>query len=374
VSKTLQDLIGYRVMTGIIQNPAGGIPANILPAEFTRVTRRITGNQCSWIQISGNRQVAQLVAYGDPAKRRNVSGVSERSAILGHTFEEHSIPAAVLSHLQAYDNPQRQLMGQQEIDRRLKEFRTILNNWRLAILHSVLANGKIWFDKDGNLLPSASGAAVTVDFGIPTSGDVCAGNIASNTGTKILTTAGAEKWSIAGTNIPKHVQMLQKLAARYTGYQLEYAFYGENVLGYLLSNTAIQTLFVNNGQLQASLMQGVIPDGFLGIRKWVPVDRAFYVDASGTVQAFFNPEKVVFTPAPTPEWWDVVEGTFPVPTNLGGVAADAAEAATWVDEVSGMFSYAVLTHNPVGLNHFYGDTFLALQRVTKAVFHATVNW
>ena len=66
MAKTLQEMLGYVAQTGIIQSPKGGIPDNILPAEFHRVTRRIKGDQFKFKLVAGNRKLAKRVNRGDP--------------------------------------------------------------------------------------------------------------------------------------------------------------------------------------------------------------------------------------------------------------------------------------------------------------------
>ena len=376
MAKTLQEMLGYVAQTGIIQSPKGGIPDNILPAEFHRVTRRIKGDQFKFKLVAGNRKLAKRVNRGDPSVNVESGIVGERQATLAFVYEHIMHEAELLEALTAYDNPVVQSFGQAEVDRKTVEFRQRLNNWRLAMVYSALANGKIWFDGSGNLLPSASGAVVTIDFERPDAGAGvgCRGYIEHNADNRIIDGTADQKWSTATTDIPGHMEELVYKAALYTGYPLVYAFYGKNVPTYLLNNTAVSKLFPVGSPLLATLAQGNIPGNFLQITQWIPVNSAFFEDASGTIQKFFNDDKVVFTPRPDSTWWDVVEGSFPIPTQLGKVSTDTQQAGAGFKSVNGMFSYATPKDDPPGIKHFLGDTFGCFQKVTKAIFEATVHW
>jgi len=178
-------------------------------------------------------------------------------------------------------------------------------------------------------------------------------------------------WANAGTAIHSQVSALKKAARKLTGYPLRHAFYGGNILDYLLGNTKLKELINRTPSGQQAASANEIPAGFLGLQ-WHPIDEAFYVDADGAHQDFFGGDTVVFTPDPSPEWWEVVEGTYPVPTDLGQVGPDGQAALGGVAAAAGMFSYAAVSHNPVGIEQFAGDTFLP-PKVPGAIFIADVT-
>jgi hypothetical protein len=190
---TLQEMIGWQALTGLITSPAGGIPANILPPAFLNVTRQVNGDTGSFKIVSGNRELARLVHMGDPSVEADTGVIGERAFKCLHTFEHLRHKAAVLANLTSYENEQRQRLAADEIDRKTGEFRQRLNNLRLAATYSALLNGAIWFDKNGRMLISNSGAVTTIDYAVDAA---CKGNI---TGTSNVLLAGSTaKWSTAG--------------------------------------------------------------------------------------------------------------------------------------------------------------------------------
>src|SRR5689334_2482857 len=105
MSKSIQQILGYQSLCGIIQNPKGGIPANVLPPEFFSITKPVVGNTGTYTRVQGNRQVATIVAYGSPSQRRELKGISEIPVVLLHSHEHHYHPVEILNALRNYDNP-----------------------------------------------------------------------------------------------------------------------------------------------------------------------------------------------------------------------------------------------------------------------------
>jgi hypothetical protein len=231
----------------------------------------------------------------------------------------------------------------------------------------MLFKGQIYFDGAGNLLPSSSGAKVTVDYAVP------AGNQGQldvyGTSSPILDTS----WDNAAAGISTQMQKLRKAARRLTGYSLAHAFYGENVLDYLLGNTKVKEILNRTPALRNDAAQSDIPSQLFGLT-WHPAYEAFFEDSGGTNQDLVGADQVLFTPEPTPDWIGWLEGTYPVPTTVGAISADAIAAAANVATVAGMFSYGQVVADPVTIKQVAGDTFLPVLKVPKAVFVATVKF
>jgi hypothetical protein len=277
--------------------------------------------------------------------------------------------------LQSEDSPVRQDMGRQTIARNLVDFGLRFRNLRVSCVYSIFRYGAIYFDALGNLLPNATGAFYTLSFGVPV----------GNTGQLDILGEGAiidASWATVGTGIITHIREIRHAARVKTGYPIRHAFYGANIPGYLLSNTQISGLIVANPQLQQAIAMAPseIPQGLLGLQ-WHPMDDAFYVagagttaiggDATGTPQGWSNDDGIVFTPDPSPDWWGFIEGTFPVPTTCDIVSGMEAALGSFT-QAQGAFSYAKVGHNPPGIEHFAGDTFLPLLKNPWAVFLADV--
>jgi len=347
---SLRQILGGENLTGVIQSVKSGIP-DVLPPAFMRTRRTVEGNTATYFRVKGIRETARQTAYGAPSRQRGQQELVEVPVTLIHVLESMYHQPWVLQNLQAVGSEAKQKLGRQEIARQTAEFKRLLTNTRLAAIYSMLAKGAIYFDGDGNLLPSSSGAAITVDYGVPS-------------GNKDQ----IDDWDTATTDIIGAINDLKKTCVQKTGYPLRHAFYGESILGLFLANTYVKELINNNPSMaEAAYGRGEIPDGFCGLRWW-PVYQSFYVDKDGNVQTFFGANQVVFTPEINADVYELLEGTYPVPTDIGRVASDAQAALGQVRMVSGQFSYAIVTADPVTIKQVAGDTFLPVWKNPDAIF------
>ena len=359
MAKSLSEILSAENLCGLVNDPRGGVPADILPPGFLAVGRRIKGQSGTYFKMKGSRDTTPLTEYGAPSSRVALKDVSAIpfNCLHFHSHEIHT--AATLNQLRSTDGATQRL-GEQQLEYQVREFRRRLNNNRVSAVYSALKHGAIYYDGDGDLLPSSTNAVTTVDYGM-----------SANNKNQLNGIIGAS-WATAGTDIIGDLTAIRETARKTTGIPLKYAFYGANIVGYLLGNTAIQKMIEGNPALSASFGQNVIPPGFMQFT-WLPAYEAFYEDADGTNQDWWGGDDVVFTPEPSADWWQIIEGTYPVPLRLGGVSADAGAAAADVADVPGMFSYAKILDDPVSIKHNMGDTFFPAFMVPDAVYTADVT-
>ena len=359
MATTLQEIIGYRNLTGIISDPKGGVPDDILPPSFMTITRRIVGHTCVYKKISGTRTTARISTYGRASQRMQLRGIEDKPIKLLHSIHNVSHDMAVLAQLENYDNPQIQQLGKAEIARQTADFRQKFVNLRLSCIYSTLAKGAIYYDGDGELLPSSSGAVVTVDWGVDDDNkDQLNGIISAS-------------WATDSTDILGQLVEIKQTARQTTGYQIKHAFYGKNIPEYLVSNDSIANLVNGNPAYAQAMLQGDIPP--ICNIQWHPAYDAFYEDKDGTIQEWFGDDTVVFTPDPSPDWFEGIEGSYCVPRNVNiGSDANSVVSSSFAT-VNGMFSYAYPTKDPAGIKHVAGDTFIYCLKVPNAIFIADVT-
>lgn len=380
MSRPLSSILGYVAQSGIVREVANGINTDAIPPSFFNVTRRIQGDTCNYTKVKGTRKTARKVHRGDPSVRRELTGISEQPITLFHSFEHIFHDVTVLDALLNVDRAGLQDFGVQEVDRRSTEFATLFANNRKAMIMSALLSGYIKWDGNGNLLDpidlQSSKAVYTVDYGLSET---------KSTVTSVITSAAIidASWATDSTDIVGDIRKIKQDSLIRTGYPLRHAFYGDSVLGYIMGNTVIKALYGSNNAMQNAFAQGEIPNGFMGLQ-WHPVgdcffERATYTEkgenTAGTEVSFgtypaassLGAEQVVFCPEPSPEWWEVVEGTYRVPTSFQP-AADGLAARGNFAQVTGMFSYATITDDPPGIKHLAGDTFLPVIKVPDAVY------
>ena len=363
MAKSIQQILGYEAMLGVVNEIKSGVP-DVIPPAFLTPKRTVEGNRGQYVKVEGTRQTARAALYGSPSQRREQDGVSTQAVTLIHAFEHHFHLPNVLADIKSTDSPERQQRGEQEIDRQTGLFFRRFGNLRLSAFYSLLTKAAVYFDREGNLLPSSVGAVTTVDFGVP----------AGNQGQLDWDGNGAiigASWATDSTDIIGDVTELNKAAVELSGYELRHAFYGENVLNYLLTNTKLKELLNGNASFQEASAAGEIPAGFLGFQ-WHPAYKAMYQDADGTYQYWFGGDTIVFTPEPSADWFEWLAGTYLVPTSID-VQSSVQSALGALREVPGFFSWCTLSDDPAGVKQLAVDTFLPVLKVPKAIFVADVT-
>lgn len=342
---SIQNLMSYVYLTKGIKTRSSKV-ANPFPDEFWQ-EEKVPGAVARAPQMYGTRRAARISAYGSTGRRRTMAPVVMQDFVLYSVFEETLMPASLLNQLRSPSTYNHD-MAQQEIDRQVEIARDELQNTRVGVLTSMLnyANdGNAYFDADGNLLENSTGAAYTL------SSQVGANNLDTLNG--IITAA----WSTASTDIPSNIRNLQKQSTTDTGYEIEYAFYGLSVPGFLTNNNYVKEYAYRNQQFNMSYLQtNEIPDGFLGIKKWIPAYKAVYDKYDGTKKSLFADDAIAFTVNPK-YWYRLFAGTRLIPKSVQ-IYKDLGDALSNLTEVQGMFGYTFLDTRSVELYMMTGDVCL----------------
>ena len=357
----IQDLLSYVPLTKAVQTVKTGIP-KVLPDAFWSVTEDVPGDRARLVEFQGTRKLARVAPYGSPPRQVDHLPLSDKALVLLHTTEEMAFRDELFRILRQWEQykPQQQ-WAKQELARQAAGFRQRFDNLRLAAIQGNLANaGVLWFDGDGGMLASSSGAKLTVDQGVPANNKNQLNGIIS------------ASWATAGTDIVSQVNALKIRAVQTTGYPLKYAFYGKNIPGYFNANTSIQNYWWRNQQFSNSYLgTGRLPEGMLELT-WIPAQNAFYEDDAGTVVEQFPGDQVTFTPDINAETYTLYQGSIHVPRRFG-MYATAEQALADVEEAFGMFRYAYMKINPVQIIDVIGDTFLPRFKVPAAYYFADVT-
>ena len=340
----LGQILGSENLIGVIKRIASGLPNPFPPAFFT-LTEDVVKDYAKVRTTTGQRKAAKSSPYGSPAIKAEKAGADERTVKLVHSFEYQQHGVDTLINLNQMDNPVLQDRGKKEVARQTFEFAQRFQNARISMVASMLANGKIYFNTDGAIATVSDNQVFTVDFNIPTAQTLsCDGIIATS-------------WANTGADIYGHVRKLRRELVQLCGKPAKYAFYGSDVAGHILKNTTLANLLnVTKSQAEAMLRGETIPAGTLGLT-WVDVSDAFHMSGDTLVE-WFDPDALVITPEIQPDWYRLLEGSELIPSTMGAVGVSAEEMLGNLTEVQGMFSYATLTHNPVGVEEYFGDDVL----------------
>lgn len=357
----MHDLLGYVPLTEPIMKVMAGIP-KVLPEAFWNVTERVMGDTARNVTFRGTRKVARVAPYGAPPRQTLKLSAGVEPTKLIHSIENQPVGMELYHALQQFDTyaPMQQFC-KDEINRQGEQFALRFLNLRTAAVGLMIANsGKLWFDSEGNIQTTSSGADLTIDPG------VSANNIGS------CNSIISAPWSTVTTDIPTQVNNLKTAAIQSTGYPLKYAIHGKNVAGYLAKNTYFKEYLARNpGYNQAYLNTGQIPAGTLGLT-WIPAQDLFFEDSTGTVQSYFDGDQVTFCPEIDSRVYAMYEGTYPVPKSFAfaNSATDVLNPGN-IEYKQGAFQYAWMNPAlPLKIEFVAGDTFLPRLKVPNAFFFA----
>lgn len=342
---SLQNLMSYVYLTKGIKTRSSKV-ANPFPDEFWQ-EEKVSGAVARAPQFYGTRRAAPISAYGATGRRRQMAPVVMQDFVMYSVFQETLMPSSLLNQLRSPSTYNHD-MAQEEVDRQVEIARDELQNTRVGTLASMLnpANGgNTYFDADGNLLGSSGGAAYTL------SAQLGANNLNQLNG--II----SGSWGTATTDIPSNIRNLQKQSTTDTGYDIEYAFYGISVPGFLTNNNYVKEYAFRNPQFNMSYLQtNEIPDGFLGIKKWIPAYKAVYDKYDGTKTSLFADDGIAFTVNPK-YWYRLFAGSRLIPKSIQ-IYKDLGDALGNLTEQQGMFGYAYLDPRTIELFMMTGDVCL----------------
>lgn len=365
MAKDLRDIVGHLPLTEALRSVMSGVP-NPFPSELFTVksANRILGDRAKYIRISGERRTSKKALYGSPAVKRTLKDIADQTVRCMHTFESFGIDPVILQSLRSFEQYE-QDKGMDWLSYQIDEAARRHVNTRVISTASVLRYGAIYWDSAGQLLPTSSGANETFDFNVPaTHKDQCNGNISAS-------------WALHTTDIMGDIRNLKQYAVQETGLEFDTALYGVNLPKYISQNDyAMSYLSRNAGMNEKILSTGEIPEGFGGVKNWIPVYTSFFEsDDSGTVSEIWDDDlMVLLPPIKQPDkmtWWAMFEGSFPVPRSIE-VSRDPMGALGNFETVYGAFSYGAVTINPPGMEIYHGDTWLPGLRNEKAIFMADV--
>jgi hypothetical protein len=368
MSYQLDQLLSYVALGKPIEKVKNGIP-DPLP-EFSAI--KGTPAQADvkrFMTYRGTRTTSRRVEYNAPHYRGTHSPVGEVDVTCITSKEMLEVDGATLIKLRSMDKYQAD-MGKDWLAITTRNFTTKFDNLRKAQRWMMLATGTTYFDSNGNLLPTSSGAlavgAGSIDIG------VAAGHKNQAAGIIDL------PWSDSQADIPLHIDKIVQQQAFQTGFDVDVAIYGQNLPGYIAASDKAMDYLSRNptfNEAWVNRTQGALPDGLFGIKRWIPSSKIFYdtADANGvlTHNQIFGNDSLVLCPKPNMDWYEQCEGTTFVPTTFNATSDMGSALATAVLK-EGMYGYGLPTHNPFGVSLFYGDVFLAFVKNADVLWQLTV--
>jgi hypothetical protein len=356
MSMTIEQILGLPRLLGLINETTTGLPmdkvfTSRLPGLMS-ITRDVIGNSGQATLTKGQRKVPKVIKYNAPPVSAPLETIATRDWVMLASSEVITIDPITY-----------QQMGAEEIGRQTKLFKQKFRNMELCCITNALVRGAIYLDADGNFLPTSSGAAETLDIGVPATH--------KNQLDGIITIP----WSNPNANIPKNIQDIKSRAAKDTGYIPSVCIYGASIPTYLMQNQYVQT-YQNKVSVvrDTYVMDNEISDGYLGIDKWVNGSTFFFEDEDGVNQSLVPDDAVIFFPEVDREWYEFWQGSTLIPTTLNILPGNDNDLQANTRLVYGMYLYAHLDMRPINYELVGGTVFWPGIKNPDVLFQADVNF
>jgi hypothetical protein len=364
-NQTLNDFFAGPVMSRLMNSESikRGLPFFLPPATNEYSSERPVGMQVMWDEVAGNRQLAQLVTHTAPSRRAELPGVTKRFATALGAKEHFVIDVDMLLALKS-DVPMVQEAAKRRIVQMMADFRSRFDNLRISLINSVFSKGAIWADKSGNVLPSSSGAQVTVSFGVNS----------FNKNSTYLGGGTVGDWSSAGTDIFGSLRALGDDSVQRTNYTAKHIMYGSSIPGYLVNNTGLQAYLARNPLWsQQILTTNEVPDGFLDYT-WHKAYSSYFIDQNGQSQKWWAPNQITVCPEITPDWYEFVPAGTLIPNGIAAPGASLDECLTAAQVVNGYFAYCeAMGVDPMQVKVHNGWYGLPVVKVPGVLYEMTVS-
>lgn len=357
-STTIDMVLGTEVLLGATGLAASSLPVRHLPPALLK--GRNVGSNTGYVLVgAGTNKTAKQSMRGSAARPVTISGAARRPEVLLHSGNSIEIDADLLVNLANPANGQREQFAKSEIARQVKECTTLSMNFRIAALTSLFGLGAIWYDVNGDILPSSSTAVTTIDPLIP-----------ANNRNQLNTLISAS-WATATTPIATNIMNIVRqglINSKGRTGPINNVIYGADIFNYFYNNDQLKAYNGTNAGAQAAFQNGVIPQGYLGIQNWYPGYLGFYNNKDDTTVFPIAADCLAMFPDPDPSWFELQEGIEPVATGQFGTAADLNSLAANITMAPGMFTYAFGSLNPVRGTMVFGDNFLPAIHIPEVVF------
>lgn len=346
----IETILGIETLTGVVANPANGVPVTHLPPAFLSTRVSVPSVNSSYHRVTHVRKTAPLTDLNSPSKSVDTPNAGKVSVTLATSLTNISIGPELFMRLND-TNGAVQERAIAEVGRRSIEHRRLHDNTRISFVNSMLATGRIYFNGAGELLPNSSNSAYSVDYSVP----------ANN-----LNNTGIGAWNTSSTDIIAQIEDEKVRLQQLTGLTFRHCIYGKNIPGYLVGNDDVTKFINNNPALQNPFAQRMIPNGLLDLTWWRGNDM-WYEDATGTMRNWCGDNTIILFPEPSSDWYEIQEAPYLIPNDQRIFGSIEAAVTGGFTTAPGMFSYAYTTIDPGGAKQVVGDIFLPVLKVPGAL-------
>jgi len=326
-------VLQYSSLTAMVR--AFRYPDLQLSARFGGLVERTKGGDTAeWDILRKANQRGHIKAPGAPSKRVPLHPAGHRATRCLHYGENKMLDGDRMENIRGLGTDTQAVM--EEYVGSEQEGLAMRDNRLREVAISQAMTGTLAMTDDDTI--------VSVDYGVDATHKPTA----------------SASWATAGTDIPADIRAWKRLIRRDSGFNPALAFCNEDIMTKMMANTAVKE-FLGAAEYKAQVGQTGYIVRFMGL-DWIVYDDGYDTDA-GVFTPFIAADKVLFTPAPSKEWFRVIEGSTKIPTQ---------NKETLVS-VFGKHSYRTVVDDPAGIKLIVGDRFIPALVVPDAIVYADVT-
>lgn len=359
---SLEEILHPRVITEAYREEAGRFFSNPLVDYYSGQIREYTGDRFEFAFRAAMKEPAPANLRGQAARVLQPTGLAERRVYMLHAFNEVGLSMDALQMIRRPNDETLQRKGREEIQRQFEDFGDRHRIFRAVCLAKTLSQGVIHFNTDGQVLESATGAAYSVDFGVPATrkGQLDPGSGAiiglpwDNPAARILDDLDDIRIQAEseGVGEPRHI-WLHHAAKRW-----------------LRDNTQLQEYVKGSPEMVERVLAGSMIEDLNG---WTwHFFSGTYQAADGSSKPYIPLTQAILTPDIGP-WLRAVNGSELI-TGFEGIRSSVDEALGEITEVFGDFAYVKLVDNPTKLVLRMGTNFVHAFANPGSVWMPTVDF
>lgn len=323
-------------------------------------------DQVEFIKLGRVKDPAPINFRGQPARVLQPTGKSKAELAMLNSFNVISLSMDVMQMLREPDQHILQQRGRTEIAQQFEDFGTRHRVLKQVYVAKSFLGGAIYFNAEGEILESSSGAAITVQTGVPAInlGQLDKADFGTGSG-DIVATA----WDQAGAKILTQLEDLAEATEYQNTEPLRHIWLHRSNKKWLRENTEILAFY---GAGQERLDKDLLSDTFEIGNFTFHFYGGTYTAADGTTKPFIPKDQAIITPDPG-GWLAQGVGLQLIPTTLDIRGTVEEAVASW-QEHWGDFAYLLCDHNPASLNMYMGFNWLFGFRNPASVFAPTVDF
>jgi hypothetical protein len=358
----LDEVLHPKVITELYREESKQSFRSPLVDFYSSQIRDYSGDRFEFAFREAMKQPAPANFRGQPARILQPTGPSDRRVYMLHAFNEVSLSLDALQMIRRPGDQTLQEKGREEIVAQMDDFGARHQIFRTVCLAKTLSAGEIHFGADGTVLESSTGAAYSVDFGVPASHK---GQL-NNGSSSVIDTA----WDDPSAKILDQLDELRIRAEEENVDELRHIWLHHSAKRWLRENEQLQEYAGGSSEGVDRLLRGPTVEDVNG---WTwHFYSGTYRAADGSTAPFLPRTRAVITPDVGP-WLRAANGS-ELLTTFEGIRSSVDGALQDVTEVFGDFAYVKLMDNPTKLVLRMGTNFVYAFANPKAVWMPTVDF